>query len=219
MVFTSLAFATVFSVIFKQSLADNLPYIMGGIMTYNMIASVLTEGPEIYLSNAGIISNHAYPFTYYNFEWSFKQLLLFFHNVVVFEIIQTILLASAHKAIPIPHWSIVIGLAVVVFNIFCWGGLVCLVAARYRDLRFLLPYMSQLLMFLTPVTYQVSLVKGSLLLTLNPIYPFVQMVRAPLMGSAMPLDLWPMALAVSVVGFLLWFTFFSIFRKRIAFWV
>jgi ABC-2 type transport system permease protein/lipopolysaccharide transport system permease protein len=216
MVFTSLAFAIVFGAIFHQSLQDNLPYIMGGLMSYGLVACVLTEGPDIYLSNTGIISNHAYPFTYYNFEWAFKNLLLFAHNLVVFEISLVIL-----QRLVVPHWSIVIGLPIVVINIFTWGGLISLISSRYRDLRFLMPYLSQLIMFITPVTYKASIMTGirRYIVDFNPVYPFIEMVRSPLLGTAMPLHYWPMAISVTLLGVVLWLIFFSMFRKRIAFWV
>lgn len=216
MVFTSLAFAIVFGAIFNQSLQDNLPYIMGGLMSYGLIAATLTEGPDIYLSNSGIISNHAYPFTYYNFEWAFKNLLLFGHNLIVFELTLIIL-----QRLVVPHWSVIIGLPFVMINVFTWGGLASLVASRYRDLRFLMPYISQLLMFMTPVTYHASIMTGvrRYIVDCNPIFPFVEMIRGPLLGYAMPMQYWPMAVGVTVVGLVLWFLFFSMFRKRIAFWI
>lgn len=216
MVFTSISFAIVFGALFGQSLADNLPRIMGGLIGFYLIGHILTEAPEVYMSNSPIIRNHAYPFTYYSFEAVTRNFFVFLHNIVILEIILVIVQKWA-----IPHWSLLIGLPLVLFNMFTWGSLVSMLAARYRDLRFLLPYLSMPIQFLTPIMYTVDQLKGMklLLVELNPFYPFVEMIRSPMLGTMMPMQYWPMALIITAVGALLWMFFFSIMRKRIAFWV
>lgn len=216
MVFMSLSFAIVFGALFGNDLRVVLPYIMGGIMAYNLVAYVLIEAPETYMMNGGIIKNHAYPFTYYTFEGVAKNVLIFFHNIVVFEIILLLL-----NRLAVPHWSFILGVPMVIFNMCVWGSLVSLVATRFRDMRILLPYLSSLVMFLTPIMYKPSDLQGmkSLIVHLNPFYPFVEMLRAPLLGHAMPGEYWPMAFIVSATGVVLWLIFFSVFRKRIPFWL
>jgi ABC-type polysaccharide/polyol phosphate export permease len=216
MVVTSLSFGIAFGALFGANLADTLPHIMGGFLCYNLIAYVLQEAPETYLSNSGIISNHAYPFTYYSFEMVAKNVLFFLHNLVVFLIVLVVL-----QKFSVPHWSIIIGLPVVLLNMLTWGTLAGLISARYRDLRFLLPYFSQMVIVLTPIMYKPEILKKNqlIIVDLNPFYPFVEMVRAPLLGQAMPVHFWNMAMIVSGLGVALWLIFFNLFRKRIAFWV
>jgi ABC-type polysaccharide/polyol phosphate export permease len=216
MVFMSIAFSIVSAALFGQNLADVVPYVMGGIMAFNLVGTIFGEAPEIYMSNAGIISNHAYPFTYYTFESVTKNFMIFAHNVVVLEIILLLLQKMA-----IPHWSILIALPLVFVNLFTWGGLVSMLSARFRDMRFLLPYLLTVIMFMTPIMYKVSQFNGpkKLIVELNPLYPFVEMLRSPLLGYAMPLQYWESALGVTVAGILLWLIFFNAFRSRISFWV
>jgi len=216
MVFMSLAFALVSSALFHQSLSEAMPYVMGGVLAFNLVIAVMGDAPEVYLSNAGMISNHAYPFTYYTFEWVAKIFMVFAHNLVVFEI----MLLMLGKAV-VPNWTILIALPVVYVNLLTWGSLVSMMSARYRDLRFLLPYLVSVVMFVSPIMYHVNQVSGEkrLIVTLNFIYPFVEMIRSPLLGTTMPLDLWNTAIIVTVLGVLLWGVFFSWFRSRIPFWV
>jgi ABC-type polysaccharide/polyol phosphate export permease len=215
MIFTSIAYALVFGGLSGASLHDTLPWIMGGILCYTVVSAILTECPEIFLSNGGIISNHAYPFTYFKFEHAAKTFIIFLHNLVIFEI--TLALVGA---LAVPHWTIILGLPLVWLNVFTWGGMTAMLAARYRDLRFLLPYLSTLLLFLSPVIWRPEqLQRNRLLIDLNPFYPFIEMIRSPLLGTAMPMHLWPMAAGVTVVGIILWLIMFDALRKRIPFWV
>ncbi len=217
MVFMSLSFAVVYGALFGEDLAKSLPHIMTGIMSFTLIGTyLLSDAPEIYLSNTGIISNHAYPFTYYNFESITRTLLIFLHNIVVLEIVLLLVRAGT-----VPHWTLIIGLAFVIVNMFTWGSVIGMLASRYRDLRFLLPNMAQLIMFVTPVIYDPKQIPASkhFIVDFNPIYPFVEMIRSPLLGLAMPMQYWPMALGVTIAGLIIWFLTFSAFRSRIAFWV
>jgi ABC-type polysaccharide/polyol phosphate export permease len=216
MVFMSIAFSLVSSALFGQNLADTLPYVMAGIMGFNLVGIIFGEAPEVYLSNAGIISNHAYPFTYYTLESVTKNFMIFFHNVIVLIIILVLV-----QKLAIPHWSIVIALPVVFLNLCTWGGLVSMLAARFRDIRFLLPYMATIVMFCTPIMFKADQLKGPrrLIVDLNPLYPFIEMLRAPLLGHAMPMQYWATALGITVAGIILWLVFFNAFRNRISFWV
>lgn len=213
---TSLSFAIVFGALFGNDIRTTLPFLMGGILAFNLIAFVINEATEIYVGNSGIISNHAYPFSFYTAHSLARSLLLFFHNAIVYLI--SLMLLSALK---IPHWSIVFGLIIVVFNMFTWGTVVGMLSARFRDLRFLLPYLSSIIQFMTPIMYNPDQLKGMkhIFVDFNPFYPFVEMLRSPLMGHAMNPKLWPMAIGVTIVGAIVWVAVFPPLRKRIAFWV
>jgi lipopolysaccharide transport system permease protein len=60
---------------------------------------------------------------------------------------------------------------------------------KYRDVRYVLPFATQVGMFLTPIVYPLSLVpeKWRAVLALNPMTGIVEGFRACLLGS--PLDL------------------------------
>ncbi len=216
MVFMSIAFSVVSSALFGQSLKDSLPYVMGGLMSFTVISSILGEAPEVYLSNGGIISNHAYPFTYYTFESATKVFMIFAHNLVVFEILLVLV-----QRLVVPHWSILIALPMVYFNLLTWGALVSMASARFRDLRFLLPYMITIVMFSTPIMFKADQFVGKkkLLLELNPLYPFVEMIRSPLLGVPMAGEYWEIAIGITILGAVLWLIFFNWLRGRISFWV
>jgi lipopolysaccharide transport system permease protein len=56
---------------------------------------------------------------------------------------------------------------------------------RYRDVRYVLPFISQIWMFATPVVYPSSLVpeKWRALYALNPMVGFIETFRAAILGS------------------------------------
>ena len=80
-------------------------------------------------------------------------------------------------------------------------GLGCFLAAvnvKYRDVRYVIPFFTQILMFLTPVIYPVSMISGKFkwLLTLNPMSGIIETARGTILGTK-PVD-WSL-LSVSIV--------------------
>lgn len=216
MAFTSVAVAIVFGGLFGQSLQEALPYIMAGNMAAGLAFYIISDATELYVGASSIIRNHAYPYTYYAFESVTRVFFLFLHNLVVYYIAMAIV-----GALAVPHWSLILGLPIILLIMVVWGMLTGMVAARFRDLRFLLPYISQLMFFLTPIYWHAENLRGwrSYIAYGNPFYGLVEIVRAPLMGKAAIAHNWYVSLSVLGVGILLWLIFFSAFRRRIPFWV
>ena len=216
MLATSIALAIVMGGIQGQSLPDILPYIMGGILCFALPAYILNEAPDVYINSANIIKNHAHPFTYYTFESVSRTFIIFFHNILAFYLVILLLQKAA-----IPHWSLLPGLVLVFANCVFWGPLISMIASRFRDMRYLLPFLNQIVFFITPVFWPYTKVVGwrSHLVNFNPFFGLMEMIRSPLLGSAPPEIVWILGASSLGVGAVLWFLFFSLFRGRIAFWV
>lgn len=217
MISTSICLSLVFGVIQGQNLNVVLPYIMGGILVYTMLGFVLVEGNEVFLGAAGIIKNHAYPFTYYVFESVTRSFLTFCHNLIVFYI-ALFCVGYFH----VPNWSFILGIPIVLVTMWTWGTVAGLAAARFRDLRFMLPYVSQLVFFITPVFWQPGPhAQGwrAAIVNFNPFYGLLEVVREPLLGKAPAANCWVLAFIAMFSGIAAWAIFFPLLRRRIPFWV
>jgi lipopolysaccharide transport system permease protein len=65
------------------------------------------------------------------------------------------------------------------------GLLLAALNVKYRDVRFVLPFFIQLLLFVTPVIYPASIAgKYSWILAINPMTGVIQNARAVLLGTA-----------------------------------
>lgn len=212
---TSMAISIVFGALFHQDLKTMLPYSMLGNLCGTLCLWVIADAPEMYIGSASIIKNHAYPFTYFAFETAAKALMLFGHNLVVFYIFMAV-----NNSLAIPHWTIIPGLALVICTMLVWGSLFGMCAARYRDLRFLLPNVSNLLFFLTPIYWHVDMLgPQEWIAELNPLYNLISILRQPLLGQTATPGNWEYAFATCGVGAILWLIIFTAFRRRIPFWV
>jgi ABC-type polysaccharide/polyol phosphate export permease len=213
---TSFSFGILFGELFHLPLATSLPYTMAGILVFGLVSFVFFEGAEIFISSSGIIRNHAYPFTFYVFQSVCKNFFVFLHNLIVFLLVTLII-----GAVKIPHWSILLAIPLLLIFMFSWGMLSTMISSRFRDMRFMLPYIGQLFSVLTPIFWRPDSLQGTFktIIMLNPVYSLIQIVRQPLLGeAATPLE-WGLAATYTFIGVVLWAAFFSGFRRRIPFWV
>lgn len=216
MVATSIALSIMIGGLQRQSLPQVLPYIMGGMLCWAIPGSLLSEAPELYMGSASIIRNNAYPFTYYAFQGVTRTFILAAHNFVAYSVCMAFLMK-----LTVPNWSIIPGLILNYVNSFFWCSIFGMVSARFRDVRYLLPFSAQIIFFLTPVFWRPSFSSGwrAAIIDFNPFYGLMEIVRSPVLGVAAPAQAWGLALISLGVGALLWLWTFSAFRSKISFWV
>ena len=216
LVATSLALSLVFSGIFGTTLKDALPYMMGGIMCYSLCGFMMNESVEIFMGAGGMIKNHANPYSYYVLESVAKTFFLFMHNVVVFFLLLLVI-----GALHVPHISFIPAIVVVLVTIFSWGTVTGMLAARFRDMRYLLPYLAHIMYFMTPIFWRMDQLHSSRAkyAMWNPFYGLIEILRAPLLGQEAPAHCWTLALGTMVIGIVAWLVFFTPFRRRIPYWL
>ena len=215
-VVTALCLSLVWGILSKRPLEEIMPYVLGGMICYSLAGFMLSDGPELFNGFAGMIRNHATPYSYYVFEMVCKALFTFGHNLIVYYIVCAIL-----RSVAIPHWSLLLGLPIVVISMYTWGSVIALLAARFRDLRLLVPYIGQLLFYLSPVMWRaIDLTQGRAKWSqFNPMYGLLEVIRSPLLGHMAPAHAWALAIGTSLTGLFVWALAFPPFRKRIPFWV
>lgn len=178
----------VFSVFFGALLkipSDGVPYpifVYTGLLFWQFFSSALSETSNVLISNQSIITKVYFP-----------RLILPLSSVatklVDFAIASVILVGMMIYYGYTPH---LIGLLIlplllaITFMASVGGGLfLAAINVKYRDVRYILPFFIQILMFLTPVIYPASIAgKYSWILALNPMMGVIQSARASLLGTA-----------------------------------
>jgi ABC-type polysaccharide/polyol phosphate export permease len=147
-----------------------------------------------------------------------RNSIVFFHNLIVFVVIAILF----NPAIFSPLMLLALpGLALVMINA-AWValtlGIFCL---RFRDLQQLVATLIQISMFVTPIFWPPENLKGAmrvLVIDLNPLYHFIDIIRAPLLGKMPMLESYIYVLIFTLLGWTFSAMFFSRFRGRVAYW-
>lgn len=211
----------IFTFFFGNMLAvpsDGIPYpifAFSGLLIWNIFSSGLANAGNSMVGNAAIIKKIYFPrliipmssilVSVFDFFWSF---LVFIGLLVFYQTNINLLLFC----IFIP--------ASILLTIFTTFGMGCFLAAlnvKYRDFRYIIPFLIQSLMFLTPVIYPVSIIKytwAKYLIALNPISGAVDLARAAIVNK--PIDSY--LLLISIFScIILFFLGLFYFRKTEAF--
>lgn len=177
----------VFSVFFGELLkipSDGVPYpifVYTGLLFWQFFSSALSDTSNVLITNQAIITKVYFP-----------RLILPLSSVITkfidFGIAAVILVGMMIFYGYTPHLSglfIIPLLLIITFMISTGLGLVfASINVKYRDVRYVLPFFIQILMFVTPVIYPASIAgKYSWILALNPMMGVIQSARAALLGT------------------------------------
>jgi ABC-2 type transport system permease protein/lipopolysaccharide transport system permease protein len=96
-----------------------------------------------------------------------------------------------------------------------------MVSARFRDVPPLVGNIIQILMFITPIFWFSSqLGPGAQpIITYNLMYHLVEVMRAPMLGTAPSLLSYGFTIAGAIIGWVVTFDLYARFRRRIPYWL
>jgi ABC-type polysaccharide/polyol phosphate export permease len=205
--------------LFHQDLSTYFPFLIGGMLTWTLISSIINEVTDGLAASEGLIKQIKLPYTSYIHRIACRNLIIFFHNIVVIVPILIIY----HNTAPINFYTLLIipGLLLIYVNSIFYGLIISMIGARYRDISQLIKSVLQIIFFITPVMWTPATLGRNhyLLVDLNPIYALIEIIRQPLLGGLPTLKNLIMALIVTILGIVVSSKFFIKYRQRIIFWL
>src|SRR3989344_5993280 len=197
--FVTMVVFTIFFGNFAKMPSDGIPYpifVYTGLIFWTLFSSGLSHASNTFMENERIVTKVYFP-----------RIILpvssIITNIVDFLIAGIILIGMMiyYNYTPTLTGILIFPLLLVltVFSTLGIGLLFGSLNVKYRDVRFILPFFIQLLIFLTPVIYPVSIVSDRFrwILGLNPMAGVIEAAGAGLLGTG-SVD-WPL-LGVSVVS-------------------
>jgi ABC-type polysaccharide/polyol phosphate export permease len=208
----------VFGTIFGSPLDEFFPFLAAGIIIWSFITSALLEGCSGFISSEGIIKQLPIPLFVHILRLLWRNIIIFLHNIVIFPLV----LIAVTKA---PSWISLLsipGFALLVINLSWISLVLAIICTRYRDLPPIITNLVQVLFYLTPIMWMPKLLPSEVaryLLELNPMYHFIEIVRAPLLGEAANPISWIVAIAFAIFGWSFASIFYGRYKRRIAYWL
>ena len=180
--------------------SDGFPYpvfVFSGLLAWNFFSTAVSSGGMSTLSASNLISKVYFPRLIIPLSSIGVSVVDFLVSLILLIIIMAFYSIS-------PNWQILLfpffffGLAVVAIGMSTWLAAITVV---YRDFRFVVPFMLQIWMYITPVIYPLSFIPDQWrwLTYLNPVSGWVAGLRSSILGT--PID-W-LGVAVSFIMTLL----------------
>jgi lipopolysaccharide transport system permease protein len=186
---TTITFTVIFGNIASLP-TDGLPqflFYMSGTVVWSYFSSCLTKTSETFVNNANLFGKVYFPRLAVPVSILISNLITF---LIQFALFLVFALYFILRGTPIQlHW-LWIALSPLLLLMMAGLGLglgiiVSTLTTKYRDLRFLVQFGVQLLMYATPVIYPVSSIPASFqwVIQANPMTPIVEAFRYAFLGA------------------------------------
>jgi lipopolysaccharide transport system permease protein len=200
-VFTMLVFTLFFGRLAKVP-SDGIPYpifVYAGLLPWTYFSNALTASGNSLVGSANLITKVYFPRLIIPASASLAGLLDFFLAMVVLGVLML-------------YYQFLPGIGLLIFPVLITLTFLCAVGVglwlsalnvQYRDIRYAIPFIIQLWMFVSPVIYPVSMVKEKYqwLLSLNPMGGVIKAYRASLLGH-MPIDWFLLGISSAIIIFI-----------------
>lgn len=209
----------VFAALWGMDVSTYIPYLTTGFIAWMPLNSVIMESATGLVSAAGIVTQVRMPYTVFAVNIVARNVMVMGHHLLVYALVALVFIVDFN------------GLQVLVIPalfLFCINGiwvslLIGTLCARYRDITPLLGNVMQISMFITPIFWPPEQLGNrpiaTLLIDFNPLYHFVNIFRAPLLGEMPAMLSYMVVLGITVAGWILTVAVFSRCRHRIIYWL
>ena len=197
-VFTMVVFSLLFGRLAKMP-SDGIPYpifVYAGLLPWTYFANALSASGNSLVGSANLITKVYFPRLIVPASASLAGLIDFFVAMIV-------LCALMVYYQFLPAFGILLFPFLVGLTFLCAVGVGLWLSAlnvQYRDIRYVIPFLIQLWMFVSPVIYPVSMIneKYQWLLALNPMGGVIKAYRASLLGH-LPIDWFLLGISTAII--------------------
>jgi len=209
--FTMIVFTLIFGGLASMP-SEGIPYPIfsySGLLLWTYFSVALTQSGNSLVGNAGLLSKVYMPRL-------FIPTAPCIAGIVDYVIALSILGLLMVYYVFVPNLTILLLPAILFVTFLLASGLgfwLSSICVKYRDVKFVLPFFIQLLLFVSPVIYPADIVGENLrwLLYLNPMTGLINAHRACLLGYA-PIDWYGLGISVAIT--LLLFVTGILYLKR-----
>jgi ABC-2 type transport system permease protein len=222
MAVTAVALGVLYAGLFGNELSVQLPYILVGFIVWAFISGCISEGSDVFIANEGLIKQLPAPLSVHVYRLTWRQVLFFGHNLIVYFVMLVIFPQSL-------GWASLTALPAFVLLAVngAWVALLLgIVTTRFRDLAPIIQSLVQLLFFLTPIVWiyddllkNAAVAERARLVEFNPLLHFIEIIRQPMLGQEQHLRHWIVVLVITVVGWVVTMVALRRYRSRVAYWV
>jgi lipopolysaccharide transport system permease protein len=176
-----------FNLAVNVSLGDvNIPYplfVLSGIMLWNLFANAITATSNSVVNNSNILKKIYFPRIFFPMSSLLVSLFDFFITLLIY--IPVMIYYNVY-----PNWQIIyiLPVCIILVSILIMGigSFFGALNVKYRDVKYIIPFVVQLLFFISPVFYsnnQIALPWVKTLYYLNPMTGIIELFRFGLFNT------------------------------------
>ena len=192
--------------------SDGIPYPIfaySGLMLWTMFASSVSNAGNSMVSNANIIKKIYFP----RLIIPMSSILVAAFDFIMALVVYIGLLIYFQTDVSVVKMVVFIPISVIITITasFGIGSFLAALNVKYRDFRYVIPFMVQSLMFLTPVIYPVSIIKyewAKYLIALNPMSGAIDLARNAIIDKPLNIELFSISVVSAIIFFFIGLFYF-----------
>lgn len=192
-----------------------VPFLYAGLMLWTFFSTAMNGASMSLVTNAAMVTKVYFPRILLPLSLVIAALLDYGISWGLFFVI--IALTGETLSIYLP--LIVVPLILTFLLVAGLSFLMSAMAAKYRDVQYIVPFFITILMYASPVLYPPSWVQNASLrwlLILNPLAGIMSAQRAFIFGSPLDLELLLSAILLTIVVFFFGLMYFKAYERRLA---
>lgn len=208
--------AVVFSTLFKLELKTYAVFLFAGMIPWNYFNSSVVQSGSSFINNESLIKKIYLPKSLFPLSISLGILI---DSILSFFALLVIIFVLGGQ-VSLSLLFIPIAFLLLFFFTFGIALIFSIITVFFRDMQYIVTVAMQALFFLTPVMYNKDMLGGkvAMLVSLNPINPFIEMFRSSLVSGVLP-SLWTIGQSAlfATISMLIGFAVFIYNEKKIVF--
>lgn len=216
MAITIMALGMVYSQILNLPARQLMPHVCVGLIVWGFMNSVALDAGDLFTGSESYIKQVRLPYSLYVFRFVLSKAIIFAHDfpIYVVTIVYFRIWPGMVALYAIP------GFLLLLINGALVGISLGVASARFRDIPRIIASLSQIVFLITPIIWMPGLLgERSYLAEANPFFHLIELIRAPLLGSAPSGHTLIVAIAITATNLLVATLLFSRYRSRIAYWI
>ncbi|MFC8930747.1 ABC transporter permease [Rhodococcus sp. NPDC057135] len=219
------AIGILYAALLDMPLQEFLPYVTVGLIVWNLINASIIEGSEVFVANEGLIKQLPSALSVHIYRLVWRQMLFFAHNLLIYVIM--VVAFGVWRNLSWASLAAIPALGLIVLNAL-WVSIVFgIFATRYRDIAPILSSLTLLLFVLTPIMWTTQSLEAqggavrdrAKIAELNPLFHYLDIVRAPMIGQPQELYHWYIVITITVAGWAVALLALRKYRARVPYWV
>lgn len=210
----------IFTIIFGRLAkipSDGFPYpvfVYSGLLAWNLFATAVSSGGVSMLGSAQMIGKVYFPRLIVPIASLGVSLVDFAVSFCVLLILMAVFgVMPGNQLLLFPLF--LAGLLISAIGVSTW---LAAVTVSYRDFRYVIPFMVQIWMYITPIIYPASFIPDRFqwLVYCNPVFGWISAIKAAILGTPIVWTAVGISAAWSVVLLIVGFNYFNRAERRFA---
>ncbi len=178
---------TVFATVFHLEIMGYVPYVLSGMLFWDLVNACFNAGGFTIIGNEGFIRQCNHPLTMYTFKSSLVYVVTF-----LIALISLILWIAVSAPLHILLGLLTLPLTLLIYFAFSWAattiaGYTC---AQYRDYPMMAPLALQVVWYVSPIFFQKEMFESSpaffTWFQINPVTHMLNLLREPMLYGRWP---------------------------------